>query len=493
MRFLTHRIVSKIPENPLHWDKLKLDETIFLNVTSDFYDFVYNKRQVYDRYIGGSLGGYAAYYSDKRAARGDEPELLRGSTILVLTDSMPCYDLTELEGELINENVIDEAFIIDGKESKAFYKSVYAKYKKLRSSERNILSHRSNLVNASREHVEHVNGFDVLRKRYNILKRNGLLSGVKEYIFENVIAEDSNAVGPDIDLGTLRFKVDFKKSKVELLDHPDSRERVTPFNPRSKHPHQMNPGICLGTQEADFYLALENWDVSIVEALLYKFAYSYNSMDGAGNKYGLWEKEMVIDAGGTFNILLEEAVNSEKAGGWILRTEAVEIYGTGSDNWYYKRYCKLCTNTDTWYPESEVILSTLIGTYIPIEGAVELENGKGWVPADYDKMIQYRRKYYHLDDTVEMPDSRRIPESYVVFSVPMDQYILKSTAVEHEGKSYTKEALDAYLATQASIEVEAPQETELLVTLDLVDDAATIDIFQDSIDMYRQMTGSPNS
>lgn len=487
MRLTTHRIVKEVPKEGL-WSRLKLENTIFLNAPTEFIWYIQNEFNTNDTYT--QVSEMYIYYNRGSSSNN----ISQGSCVIVHKDSMDKFDLMEVEARLIN-GVIGDDLIEGGAECRAFYNSLGQNYISMKNAEKALIKHRESLASKADKVVNTTTAYQNMKSRYSQLKRINMLSGIKNFVFEDVIAEDVDANGEDINLGRLEFKVNFLEGSVEIVS--GTHVRHTGFNDRSVHPHQMSNSICLGTQEPDFNIAVRNWEISIVEAILYKFAHSYASSDGAGRNYVLWTQDLVYVDYINRNAPRTDTVFSEHSQSYVLVSDAVEL---SNGQWAHKGHCRFSEFQQVWMLEQDAVYSEVLNSYIDGSSVVQLENGRGYVPANFEFMSMYRRRYFHHDDTVELHDGSRVPERNAVRSQYLDnKYILTSEAVQYEGNWYRQQDLDTYLTslaegTPASTE-EAPatvEETETVAPEPGSPDELMARILEDGgsiSDVYRAIVG----
>ena len=253
--------------------------------------------------------------------------------------------------------------------------------------------------------------------------------------FQNVVAEDTDAEGVDIELGDLTFATTLE-GVVTIVD--GSYSHSTQYNSNAYHPHHLHSSICLGSQSSDFTSAIVNFQFDIAGAILYKFAHSYTSSDSAGM---YWKKWAGID--------MDEDEDNNM------------VYVPTRDDDYNENNCRYSNNREEWLHEEDANYSDYLGDYLYYEEAVYsnyhsswmyyddvVEVGDDWRLMDECVILQngdweleenteiYNDEYYLKSDFVPDINGENIPESLAVFSNNRDAYILRKDAVEYNGDWY---------------------------------------------------------
>lgn len=251
--------------------------------------------------------------------------------------------------------------------------------------------------------------------------------------FQNVVAEDTDAEGEDIELGDLTFASTLDGG-VTIVD--GSYSHPTQYNSNAYHPHHLNDSICLGSQSADFTSAIINFQFDVAGAILYKFAHSYTSSDSAGI---YWKKWAGLD--------MDEDDDT--------------VYVPTRDMDYYEAECVYSFNREEWLHQDDANYSEYLSDYLYNEEAVYSNYHRSWM--SYDDVVEvgddwrlmddcvrlqnddweleentetYNDEYYLKSDFVSDINGENIPESLAVFSDNRDAYILREDAVEYNGDWY---------------------------------------------------------
>ena len=252
--------------------------------------------------------------------------------------------------------------------------------------------------------------------------------------FQNVIAEDTEAVGEDIELGDLTFAVTLG-GIVTITE--GSNPQYTQYNSNAYHPHHLSESICLGSQSADFISAVVNLQFDIVGAILYKFAHSYTSSDSAGEYWKKWAGlEMDYDDDDMVYIPTRDANYNE-----------VDCrYSNHREEWLHEDDARFSEYLDDYLYNEEAVYSNYHSSWMHYDDVVEV--GNDWRLMDECVKLQngdweleenteiYNDEYYLKSDFVSDINGDSIPESLAVFSNNRDAYILREDAVEYNGDWY---------------------------------------------------------
>ena len=252
--------------------------------------------------------------------------------------------------------------------------------------------------------------------------------------FQNVIAEDTEAVGEDIELGDLTFAVTFG-GIVTITE--GSNPQYTQYNSNAYHPHHLSESICLGSQSADFISAVVNLQFDIVGAILYKFAHSYTSSDSAGEYWKKWAGlEMDYDDDDMVYVPTRDAdynevdcVYSDNRGEWLHNDNAV--YSEYLGDYLYNEEAVYSNYHSSWMHYDDVV--EVGDDWRLMDDCVKLQNGD-WELEENTEI--YNDEYYLKSDFVSDINGDSIPESLAVFSNNRDAYILREDAVEYNGDWY---------------------------------------------------------
>lgn len=427
-RLLTHRLVNKYSDNSTNWNRMKVENKILLNVPMSLLRYLVNTHGATS--ISDSVYGETFYIAN------------RGRTIIV-PNTVTRIELFDIEGASVASNYFrDDSTIKRG--GIGGVRRAYEKYQEVKRYEIvNVKSAKQNYIDtlktSKEKEVLFLNTLTQLDEfeRYNI--RNGKFT----VTFEDVIAEDTEAVGDDINLGKLVFSVDIHGNDVQLIEgtYPQGND----YNSSAFHPHQLSASICLGTQDSDMHEAISNNEFSIVEALLYKFAHSYTSSDSAGSSWERWSDEyketpMIYVEHMGEEYPEDDCVHSRFYDEWILADHAVFLGHL--DSYVLTSDTVESRHENRRILDDSAIHSDILQDYISMDDAIELENYRGWVPIDYANMTEYNGTYFHTEDMVKaIGHEEIIPKRECYYSRPLDAYILRSEAVNDGRDYYTADTL----------------------------------------------------
>lgn len=292
--------------------------------------------------------------------------------------------------------------------------------------ESNIRNYKSSLIREF-ANIQTIN----LRFNYMISKEDLLLrynlddNGCVYFEFKNVIAEDTECIGEDIDLGNLKFRVSIFHTKAIIVE--GTYKRSTQYSNSAHHPHDLGGEICLGTQSSDFIQAVQSLDLQVVEAILSKFAHSYNSLDSAGTYWKKWANKKMEDD--------EDMVWSEYHERDIPRANAIFVESRED------------------YFEADSIVYDNNGHAIYEGDAIMLENGFGWINGDDDEdYVTIKDNYYHVNDSnivIDIDDEYQL-KSNCEYSESLNKYIVISDAIYHNEDWYTEDTLPNEETNQTS-------------------------------------------
>lgn len=432
MRYLRHNIIEE-PDSS-KWDEIDFSKpTFILNASSEFIDYIYRKNDI-------------RVYSDSDVITGEEyyrSGLKTGGSALnscvIVTRKDPySIPVKNLELSVFNRLEMNSEWIKNP--------SKYLQDRQLVVSEIAYLKSLRNVEKAKEKYIMAIDAgnsrlleYDNLRKKMRMLNRNGIKNGILEVLFENVIAEDTDVRGEDINLGDLTFAVDFLQNEVKLTD--GSFPNWTEYNSRAFHPHHMsNGGICLGSQSSDMSQAIANFEIPIVKAMLHKFAHSYTSSDSAGAYYNRWvdgweEREMVYSDYHDQDIYRDEAIYLDHLNDWFLEDVIVTL-ADGRE--HPSGWSRMCLDGN-YRDEEEVLYSRYLSGWIASEDSVSMMNGEH-MPAEHDAIFEFEDAHYYINDsTVDVITDIRIPIGRAIWSDHLQGYILDSTAIFRDGGYYTQE------------------------------------------------------
>ena len=426
IRYLRH----SVHKNRKNFNKSEnLDYKIFLNVSKEFSDKL---KKVFEQTIGS---GYfyctgPTTYNEYRIWYSYDYKTLWTENI-----DIEKVSIKELEQAAFN------AFNFDNNHPTV--NGTAGLYKRLQNLKRDVESKRENRQSRFNQLVESENRY--LHSLHLLSKFNSNVKKLKKlpfdtdgrvlFKFQNVVAEDTNAEGEDIELGDLTFATTLE-GVVTIVD--GSYSHSTEYNSNAYHPHHLNGDICLGSQSSDFTSAIVNFEFDIAGAILYKFAHSYTSSDSAG-KY--WKKWAGID--------MDEDEDNNM------------VYVPTRDDEYDETDCVYSNYRDEWLYDGDAVFSEYLSDYLYNEEAIYSDHHNSWMP--YDDVVEvgddwilmddcvklqngdweleenteiYNDEYYLKSDFVSDINGDSIPESLAVFSNNRDAYILREDAVEYNGDWY---------------------------------------------------------
>ena len=251
--------------------------------------------------------------------------------------------------------------------------------------------------------------------------------------FQNVIAEDTEAVGEDIELGDLTFAVTLDGG-VTIIE--GSHCHYTSYNSNAYHPHHLRETICLGSQSADFITSIVNFQFDIAGAILYKFAHSYTSSDSAGSYWKKWagldmdeDDDMVYVPTRDGDYIEDDCRYSNYRGEWLHEEDA--RFSDYLDDYLYDEDAVYSNYHSSWMYYDDVV--EVGDDWILHDDCVKLENGE-WELEENTAI--YNDNYYRKSDFVSDINGDSIPESLAVFSNNREGYILREDAVEYNGDWY---------------------------------------------------------
>lgn len=316
-------------------------------------------------------------------------------------------------------------------------------YRRLQNLKRDVESKRENRESRFNQLVESENRY--LDSLHLLSKFNSNVKKLKKlpfdddgrvlFKFQNVVAEDTDAEGEDIELGDLTFATTLD-GIVTIVE--GSYSHSTQYNSNAYHPHHLSGSICLGSQSSDFTSAIVNFQFDIAGAILYKFAHSYTSSDSAGE---YWKKWAGID--------MYEDDDDDMV---YVPTRDMDYpvgdcrYSQGREEWLHENDARFSEYLDDYLYEAEAGYSNHHNSWMSYDDVVEV--GNDWILTDDCVKLQnddweleenteiYNDEYYLKSDFVTDINGDNIPESLAVFSNNRDAYILREDAVEYNGDWY---------------------------------------------------------
>ena len=407
-----------------------LDYKIFLNVSKEFSDKL---KKVFEQTIGS---GYFYYTNPKTYNEYRIWYSYDYKTLWTENIDIEKVSIKELE------QAVFTAFNFDNNHPGV--NGTAGLYRRLQNLKRDVESKRENRESRFNQLVESENRY--LDSLHLLSKFNSNIKKLKKlpfdtdgrllFKFQNVVAEDTDAEGEDIELGDLTFAATLE-GVVTIVE--GSYSHSTQYNSNAYHPHHLNSSICLGSQSSDFTSAIVNFQFDIAGAILYKFAHSYTSSDSAGM---YWKKWAGLD--------MDEDNDDDNM-----------VYVPSRDDEYNVNDCRYSNNREEWLHEDDANYSEYLGDYLYNEDAVYSNYHSSWM--HYDDVVEvgndwrlmddcvtlqngdweleenteiYNDEYYLKSDFVSDINGDSIPESLAVFSNNRDAYILREDAVVYNGDWY---------------------------------------------------------
>ena len=430
IRYLRH----SVHKNRKNFNKSEnLDYKIFLNVSREFSD---NLKEVFIQKNVGT--GYFYYtepvtYSEYRIWYSYDYKTFWTENIDVEKVS-----LEKLEQAVYNNfNFNSSSHVASGTAS------LYRRFQNLKNdteSKRETRETRFNqLVESENRYLDSLHLLSKFNSNVKKLKKLPFdTDGRVLFKFQNVVAEDTDAEGVDIELGDLTFATTLE-GVVTIVD--GSYSHSTQYNSNAYHPHHLNSSICLGSQSADFTSAIINFQFDVAGAILYKFAHSYTSSDSAGM---YWKKWAGID--------MDEDDDDYDNDRVYVPTRDDEYdegdcrYSNYREEWLHEDDARFSEYLDDYLYEVEAVYSNYHSSWMHYDDVVEV--GNDWRLMDECVILQngdweleenteiYNDYYYLKSDFVSDINGDSIPESLAVFSNNREGYILREYAVEYNGDWY---------------------------------------------------------
>ena len=427
IRYLRH----SVHKNRKNFNKSEnLDYKIFLNVSTEF------SNKLKEVFSEKNIGSGYFYYTN--------PETYHEYRIWYSFD-YKIFWTENIDVETVSLEKLEQAVLsaFDFNNNHPAVNGTAGLYRRLQNLKRDVESKRENRESRFNQLVESENRY--LDSLHLLSKFNSNIKKLKKlpfdadgrvlFKFQNVVAEDTDAEGEDIELGDLTFATTLE-GVVTIVD--GSYSHSTQYNLNAYHPHHLNTSICLGSQSADFTSAILNFQFDIAGAILYKFAHSYTSSDSAGM---YWEKWAGID--------MDEDEDNNM------------VYVPSRDNEYDEINCRYSNHREEWLHEDDARFSEYLDDYLHEVEAVYSNYHNSWM--HYDEVVEvgndwrlmdecvnlqngnweleenteiYNDEYYLKSDFVSDINGDSIPESLAVFSNNRDAYILREDAVEYNGDWY---------------------------------------------------------
>lgn len=343
--------------------------------------------------------------------------------------------------------------------------------------ERDILNYKQNLELIREQFTDAVENLatneaarDVLVKKIHLYKNRYKFSqGLFHFVYDDVIAEDSQADGDDIDLGSLTYEVDVMRKTVKFKS--GSNPKTTQYKTGAFHPHHMSDdSLCLGSLEPDVRECITNMDLDVLDILLSKFSKSYTSSDSAGKYWKEW--------------IREGSTNDEEQDEYTHFCEMrQEYYHEDNLNWSEEYEEWFHVDDSQWseweqdylitLPENDRLARELHdGQYCRPENAIELANGEFAHEEDTD-VINFRSGLYLKSDTIysELLDVS-IPAELALSTVDgwitSEELIVDPNGAHRYNIAYTAELAKAEAEEAERARILAEAETTVVPTADEV-------------------------
>lgn len=287
---------------------------------------------------------------------------------------------------------------------------------------------------------------NLIKNAEKYAKKYEIEDGCFVFKYENVIAEDVQAEGKDIELGNLKFKLQLENTAIYLVD--GSYPRRTEYNSNAYHPHHMSDGdLCFGTMSSDVIDAITNFELDILNILLFKFATSYNSGDSAGAFWTRWSDED----------------DDEEWGEWVETRQS--HYDEDSVRWSEYRQESIHEEDAEWsdsmndylYSEDLECVRLINGDCAMLEFVVDLKSG-GYIH-ESDEYLTYDGENYTLDEMIWSDvEEDDIPLELAVLTTDNDWILQSNSKVNEDGTIF-------YVDPEVSVEEEEETSSEY-VTLE---------------------------
>lgn len=445
MEFLAHR-TRTMPQRSA-WDRIDITKnTYFKNCSNDFLRYMRDRYNIDTFYTPKGTCVWYTYANPNKFSI-----MMTSDSDAVDTYDMECY-------------LIDNYSVI---KSKLKHPEFYDMLVKISSAHSNLMKHNE------RERVAKDNYLEVIdqREAYANNHKNeklkfkkylalGLTSSVYYFEFNDVVAEDTDVEGDDINIGDVKFQVNLNSAEVKMVMIEGSQPRYTRYNAAALHPHDLGSNICLGSQSSDMIEAVRNLDLDVIQAMLHKFAHSYTSGDSAGEYWRAWTEEgmrgMVYSEYHDRDIPEDEAIELSD-GTWIFREDAVTL---ADGSVICEEDAIWCEHNSTWERDGDTIWCERIGSEVLTGDTVEMSNEE-YMPIDHPDVVEYEDQYFYEEDMVIDIEGNSVPKTMTYYSEALGENILIEQAIEFDGDFYTADTLpsvyeETYVDTTVLADEEQP-------------------------------------
>ena len=425
MEFLAHRTRRMPPRSA--WDRIDITKNIyFKNCSDDFIRYMSNRYNLDTFYTPKNICVWYTYSNPNKFS------------ILMTSDSR-AVDTYDMECFLLNN--------YSSIKSKLKYPEFYEMLVKISSAHLNLIKHnerersaKNNYLEVIDQREEYTNKHKNEKLKFKKYLALGLTSSVYYFEFNDVVAEDTDVEGDDIDVGNVKFKVNLNSAEVTMVMTEGSQPRYTRYHAEALHPHDLGSNICLGSQSSDMIEAVKNLDLDVVQAMLHKFAHSYTSSDSAGEYWRAWTEagmtEMVYSEYHDRDIPMDEATQLSN-GEWILSDDAVRL---PDGSIIAEEEAIWCEHNSTWERDGDTIWCERIGSEVLVGDTVEMFNEE-YMPIDHPDVVEYEDQYFYEEDMVIDIEGNSVPKTMTYYSEALGENILIEQAIEFDGDYYTADTL----------------------------------------------------
>lgn len=260
----------------------------------------------------------------------------------------------------------------------------------------------------------------LIKRAFTFKDKYNFKDGRFNFYFKDVIAEDTEAYGEDIKLGGLKFELSLSKKTIYLTegDYPYR----TDYNENAFHPHMLSEGtLCFGTMETDILDAINSLDLDVLNILLYKFAHTYSSNDSAGAHWRLWdEQEMYNDEDRIWVERTQQSYDEED----VTWSEYLDAYVPNEESVWSE-----CMSSSLYSDDDECVMLYDLD-YSMLGETIELLDGR-YAHKDDSTIVSYNDNFYTEDQMIFSEiDQEDIPLDDAVESE--DGWILEENSIKLE-------------------------------------------------------------